>query len=131
MLIIISRVGRVTLFFISDTSSYSSSKTHHLFCKTESSSRLEAILNFISYIWEDYCIEKLEDNKWKCFWCVITFQGINATKSLAYALVTRDMHTKSCNTSIDKSHLSRYKDIHKYRYSKKNIINDHLHKLNY
>ena len=44
----------------------------------------ETKLDFISYIWDDDCIRKLDENNWKCLWCNKTFQGINDTKSLAH-----------------------------------------------
>ena len=40
------------------------------------------------------------------------------------------MSIKSCKYDIDKSHLSRYKDLQKYKSDKKTSLNDHLHKTN-
>ena len=87
---------------MSDSSSMSYSKIRHLFPKTDSTSRMEAIINFISSIYEDDRVEKLE-NQWKYLWCVIAYQGINITKYLAHLLGTRCVYIKSCNDEIDKT----------------------------
>ena len=112
---------------MSDSSSTSSSKIHHLFCRLDSSLRNEVILNFISSIREDDCIDKLKNNQWDCLWCGITFQGINAAKALDRVIGIRGLHIKSYNASIDKAQISRYKDIQKYKAAKKTVLNDHLH----
>ena len=87
--------------------------------------------NFISSIWEDDGIERLENIKWKCLWCGMTFQGTNDTTALAHVLGTRGMYINSCHDDIDKYHLSRYKYLHNYKAARKSVINDHFHKDNY
>ena len=54
-----------------------------------------------------------------------------ATESLAHVLGTRVTQINIYNAAIDKANLSIYKYIHKYKSSKKSVINDHLHKVNY
>ena len=86
---------------------------------------MEAVL-FFSSVWEYDCIEKLENNQWKCLWYGIAFQGINSIKALYRVIGIICMHIERCNAVIDKAYLSRYKYIHKYKVAKKNLINDHL-----
>ena len=59
------------------------------------------VLGSISSIWEDEQIEKLEDNQWKCLWCDVKFQGINATKDQSCVIGTKSMHINRCTVSID------------------------------
>ena len=70
-----------------------------------------AVLSSIKSIWEDKHIEKLEDNQWKCLWCDVTFQGVNATKALPHVIGTKSMHIKQCTASIGQAYLSRYKEL--------------------
>ena len=60
-------------------------------------------------------MEKINDNRWKYLWCGVTFQGINASKALAHVLGVRSVYVKILNEAIDKSYLSRYKDIQNYK----------------
>ena len=87
------------------------------------------IIYFISSIWKDDRIEKFENNQWNCLWCRIKFQGINVTKDMAHVLITRDIQIKSFNAAIDQAHLWRYKYLHKYKTSKNNLLNEHVHKV--
>ena len=107
----------------------SSSKYHLLFGRKPSNSGNIAVLTSIKSIWEDDHIEKLEDNQWKCLWCDVTFQGIDATKALALVIGTKIMHIKRCTASIDQAHLSRYKDLHQIKASKKGLLNDYSQKI--
>ena len=79
----------------------SPSKYHLLFGHKPSNSGNIAVLITIKSIWEDKHIEKLEYNQWKCLWCDVTFQGINAKKYLARVIGTKSMHIKRCTVSID------------------------------
>ena len=88
-------------------------KTYHMFHESDLYPRTEVMLNFISSIWEDDRIEKLENNQWNCFWFVIPFREINDTKALDGVIGIRGMHIKSYNDAIDKSNISIYKDLHK------------------
>ena len=87
----------------------SPSEYHLLFGHKPSNSGNTAVLSSIKSIWEDKHIEKIEDKQWKCLWCDVTFQGINATKALAHVIGTKIMHIKRCTDSIDQDYLSRYK----------------------
>ena len=60
----------------------SPSKYHLIFSRKPSKSGNIAVLISISSIWEEEHTEKLEDNQWKCLWCDVKCQGINATKDL-------------------------------------------------
>ena len=111
-----------------DPSGNSTSKYHMLFsCKTLHSVNIE-VLNYVSYIWEEEHIEKLENNQWNCLWCNVKFQGINATKSLTHVIGTKCMHIKRCTASIDQD-LSRCKDLHKIKATKKGLLNDYSQKM--
>ena len=85
----------------------SPSKDHLLFGLKPSNSDNIAVLNSIKLIWDDDEIEKLEDNQWKCLWCDVRFQGINATKALSYVIGTKCMHIDRCTASIDQAHISK------------------------
>ena len=76
----------------------SSSKYHLLFGRKPSNSDNIAVLTSIKWIWEDDQIEKLEDNQWKCLWCDVMFQGINATEDLGHVIGTKSIHIKRCTT---------------------------------
>ena len=89
----------------------SPSKYHLLFGRKPSNSGNIAVLSSIKSIWEDKHIEKLEDNQWKCLWYDVTFQGINAKKSLAHVIGTKCIHIKRCIASIDQANISRYKEL--------------------
>ena len=107
----------------------SPSKYRLLFSRKPSNSGNIAVLSSISSIWEDEHIEKLEDNQWKCLWCYVKFQGINATKSLAHVNGTKSMHIKRCTASIDQYHLSRYKELQQIKAAKKGFLNDYSRKM--
>ena len=87
------------------------------------------VLSSISSICEGYHIERLENNQWNCLWCNVIFQGINATKDLDHLIGTKYMHINICQASIDKSHFSRYKNLHLIKSAKKGMINDYLHTM--
>ena len=107
---------------MSDPSRESSPYLHHMFQQSYSSPRMNYALNFISSIWEDNRIEKLDNNQCDCLWCDIPFQGINATKALAHVLGIRIMHIKSFLTPFGKHHLSRYKELQNYKADKMTVI---------
>ena len=90
-----------------DPSGNSPSKYHLLLSRKSSNSDNIAVLSSISSIWKDNYIEKLEDNQWKCLWCDVKFQGINAKKVLAHVISAKCMHIKKCTVSIDQAYLSR------------------------
>ena len=61
--------------------------------------------------------------------CNIKFQGINATKALAHVIETKRMHINRYRASIDKAHLSRYKDLKQIKDSREGILNDYSQKV--
>ena len=103
----------------------STSKYHLIFSRKPSNPGNIAVLSSIKSIWEDKHIEKLENNQWKCLWCDVTFQGINATKDLAHVIGTKSMHIKRCTASIDQVYLSGYKELQKIKDAKIGILNDY------
>ena len=110
---------------MADPSGNSPSKYHLLFSQKPSHSGNIEFRSSISSIWEDDHIEKLENNQWKCLWCNVKFQRINATKYLAHIIGTKFIHIKRYRSSIDQSYLSRYKESHQIKASKKGLINDY------
>ena len=107
----------------------SPSKYHILFSRKSSNSSNIKVLSSISSIWEDDHIDKLENNQWKCLWCNVKFQGINATKDLAHVIGIKCMHIKICRASIDQAYLSRYKELQQIKAAKKVLLNDYSHKI--
>ena len=87
------------------------------------------VISSISFIWEDDHIDKLENNHWKCLWCNVKFQGINATKYLSHIFGTIFMHINICTFSIDKYYLSRYKELQQTKASNKGILNYYSQKM--
>ena len=59
-------------------------------------------LNFISSIWDDDCIEIIDDNKWKGNWCDTTVQRINVTKAMDHVPGTKGMHINIYFSAIDR-----------------------------
>ena len=88
-----SQVGTVTLFFMYDPSSNSSSEIHHLFHKKYSYSRIDVVIHFIYSVWLDDRIKKLDNNEWKCLWYGTTFQGINSTKRFLLIYLEQGVYT--------------------------------------
>ena len=106
----------------------SPSKYHLIFIQKPSQSGNIEVLSSISYIWEDDRIEKLKNNQWKCLWCNVKFQGINATKALSHVIGTKYMHIKRCTYSVYQAYLSRYKELKQLKSSKKVLLNDYSQK---
>ena len=73
---------------MSDPPGNSLSKYYHLFSQEPFHLGNIKVLSSISSIWEDYRIERLENNQWKYLWCNIKFQGISANKALSYVIGT-------------------------------------------
>ena len=114
---------------MADPHGNSPSKYHLLFGRKPSNFNNIVVLTSIKSIWDDDHIEKLEDNQWKCLCCDFTFQGINATKSLAHVIGTKYMHIKQCTASTHQAHISRYKDLQQIKASKKGLLNDYSQKM--
>ena len=114
---------------MADPSGNSPSKYHLLFSRKPSNSGNISVLSSISFISEDDHIEKLENNQWKCIWCDVKFQGINATKYLARVIGTKCMHINRCTASTDQDYLSRYKELQQIKASKKGLLKDYSQKM--
>ena len=106
-----------------DPSGNSPSRYYLIFIPKPSKSGNIEVLSSISSIWEDDHIEKPENNQWKCLWCDVKFQVINATKDLFHVIGTKCMHINRFTASIDKSYLSRYKELQKIKAAKKGLLN--------
>ena len=74
---------------MSASTSQSLSKFYSLFNNEKSYIEKETKLDFISSIWDDYCIQRLDDNNWQCLWHNESYQGINATNALTHVLEKR------------------------------------------
>ena len=89
-----------------------SSPAFHLFLnKEKTSAETETKRDFISSIWDDDHIWRLDEKNWQLLWCDQNFQGINATKALAHLLVKKGTHIKSCYVSKEKHHIKRYQEL--------------------
>ena len=84
------------VYVMYDPSRESSPNFHHMFLQPESSPIINHMLNLISSIWEDDCIDKIDNNQCKCLWCGITFQVINYTKDMARVLGIMGINIKCC-----------------------------------
>ena len=100
---------------MSDPPGNSPSKYNHLFRQKPSHVGNIKVLSYISSICEDDCIERLENNQWKCLWCNVIFYGINDTKYIAHAIRIKCMQIKRCKASIDQDH---FQDMRTYSLSK-------------
>ena len=98
---------------------------HSFFNKEKTSAETATKLNFISYIWVDDHIRRLDEKNWQCLWCNQTFQGINATKALAHVLGKKGMHIKICYVAKDKSQTTRYQDLQNYEQARKGVLHDY------
>ena len=79
------------IFDMAEPSSNLTSKYNPLFSpKPLHSGNIEVLISILS-IWEDEHIDMFENNQWKCLWCNVKFQGINATKDLARVIGTKCM----------------------------------------
>ena len=107
----------------------SPSKYHLLFSLKPSNSGNISVLSSISSSWEDKHIDKLKDNQWKCLWCDVKFQGINATKALDRVIGTKIMNINRFTASIDQAYLSRYKELQQIKVAKKGLLNDYSQKM--
>ena len=65
----------------------------------------ETKLYFISYIWDEDRIMRLDKKNCQCLWCNKSIQGINATKSLSHVLGKKGMNIKSVYVPKDKYHI--------------------------
>ena len=89
----------------------SSPEFHSFFNKEKKSAETTTKIDFISSIWDDDHIRRLDEKNWQCSWCNQCFQGINATKALARVLGNKGMHIKSCYVAKDKAHTTRHQEL--------------------
>ena len=107
---------------MSSTTSQSYSAFHQFFHKEKTSAETETNIDFISSIWYDDHIWRLDEKKWKCLWCDQSFQIINATKALACVLGNKGVPIKSCYVDKDKSHTTRYQELRHYKQTRKGVL---------
>ena len=107
----------------------STSNYHQLFSWKPSHTSNTKVITYVSSIWKDDRIERLENNQWKCLWCNVIFQGINATKSVARVIRTKFMHINRFRYPIDKKHLSWYKYLQLIKSDNNSLIDDYSHKI--
>ena len=113
---------------MSEKNGNSPSKYNHLLSRKPSHIGNTEVLSSISYLWEYDQIKRLENNQWKCLWCNVIFQSINATNALDH-IIGKKMHIKICQYSIYQYNLSIYKVLQHTKASKKGLINDYLHNI--
>ena len=99
--------------------------TFHIFNKEKTSAETETKIDFISYIWDDDHILRIDKKIWQFLWCNTIFQGINATKALAHVLGKKGMHIKICYVPKYKSHITRYQELHHYKQTQKAVLLDY------
>ena len=105
--------------------SQSSPAFHSFFNKENTSTETATKLDFISAIWDDDHIKRLDEKNWKCLWCNQSFQGINATKALVHVLGKKDIHIKSCYVAKEKAHTTRYQELQHYKQTRKGGLLDY------
>ena len=81
-------------------------------------------------IWDDDCIESLDENNQKCIWCDNKFQVINDTKDISHVLVTKDVYTNSCFAAIGTYHPTRYQYLKHLKAARKGVIKDYSENIN-
>ena len=87
----------ISKVYVMSSTTSQSSPSFHSFLNTEKTSVETATkINFISSIWDDDHIMRLDEKNWQRLWCNKTFQGINATTDLSHVLGKKVIHIKSC-----------------------------------
>ena len=74
-------VDIIRVYVMSSPTSQSSPAFHSFFNKEKTSAETATKLDFISYIWDDDHIMRLDEKNWQCLWRNKIFQGINTTNS--------------------------------------------------
>ena len=95
---------------MSSSSIQSFSKYHYCFNNQKTCAETETNIDFISSIWDDDQIMRLDEKNWQFLWCNTNFQGINDTEALDQVLGKKVMHIKI--VQVPKEKLS-YKKIPK------------------
>ena len=86
-------------------------------------------MDFISYIWDDDHIRRLDEKKLQCLWCNQSFQGINDTNALAHVLGKKGMRIKICYVAKEKYHTTRHQELQHYKQTQKGVIIDYSEKI--
>ena len=107
------------------SASPSFSKFHPFFNKEKIGAETETKPDFISSIWDDDQILRIDENKWKWLWCTKLSQGNNAAKALDCALGKKVMYNNRCYDSKEKAHITRYQKLQHFKQFQKDIILDY------
>ena len=75
------------------------SKFHLLLNNKQSHTEKETKLDSILYIWDDYRIQRLDENNYHCLWFNKIFQLINCTKSLDSVFILKVV-IRTCANAI-------------------------------
>ena len=110
------------------SASPSFSKFHPFFNKEKTSTETKTKLDFISSIWDDYHILRLDEKNWQWLLCTKLLQGINATKALSQVLGSKVLHIKSSYDPKEKYHITRYQELHHFKQGWKGVLLDYLEK---
>ena len=108
----------------STTSQYYST-FNSIFNKEKTSKETETKLDYISYIWDNDKILRLDEKNLQCLWYNTIFQVINDTKDIAHVLGKKGVHIKSCYVPKDKSHITIYQELHNYKHTRKGVLIDY------
>ena len=100
---------------MSSTTSQYSSTFHSFFNKYNTSTETETKLDFVSSIWDDDLILRLDEKTGNSYGVIQFPKGINATNYLAPVLEKKGMHIKSCYVPKEKSHITRYHELLNYK----------------
>ena len=92
------------------------------FNKEKTSAETETRIYFVSSIWDDDHILRLDEKNFWCLCCPKVFQGINDTKALANVLGKSGIHNKSCYVTKDKAHITRYRELQNFKYACKGVL---------
>ena len=100
---------------MSSPTSQSSPAFHSFFDKEKTSAETVTKIDFISSIWDDNYIRRIDEKNWQCLWCNQIFQVIHSSKALDHVLWKKIMHIKSCYVSKEKSYTTGYQELQHYK----------------
>ena len=86
--------------------------------KTENETKID----FISSIWDDYHIVRLDEKHWQCLWYNTSFQGINATKAFSRVLGKKGVYIKSCYVAKDRANIKIYQELQHCKWTRKGVL---------
>ena len=111
---------------MSSPTSQSSPAYYSFFNKEKTSAETATKLDFVSSIWDDDHIRRLDEKNWQYLWCNQSFQGIHSTKSLAHVLGKKGMCIKICYVAKEKAHTTRYQDLHNLKQARRTCFSKGL-----